>query len=94
MDKELIFVLGVYWITCTAYVIYYFNKNYRLDIGVIIMAIFLGPIIALIMKNPSDEKYDYHGDIRNHIPDFRRTTAPPPPPKKQDKIKDFKFFQK
>ena len=74
--------------------IYYFKKNYRLDIGIICLAIFLGPIIAIIMKNPEEE--ELRDQVRQFdIPDFRHTTGPPPPPKKQkDKLKDFKFFQK
>lgn len=93
MDKTFLFVGGVFWLTCTAYVIYHFHKNYRINFETIFFAILLGPIIALIMKNPDEEKYEYN--YREDYPDFRNTTAPPPPPKKQkDKLRDFKFFQK
>jgi hypothetical protein len=90
MDKELLFVVGVFWLTSTAYVLYYFNKHHRVNFETVCFAILLGPIIALIMKDPEEEKYHYN--YREDIPDFNHT-PPPPPPKKQDKLKDFKFFQ-
>lgn len=89
MDKELLFVLGVFWLTCTVYVLYYFNKHHRINFEAVCFAILLGPIITLIMKDPEEEKYHYN--YREDIPDFNH--APPPPPKKQDKLKDFKFFR-
>lgn len=93
MSKEFLFVGGFFWITCTAYVLYYFNKHHRVNFETVCFAILLGPIIALIMKDPEEEKYHYNYREDNHIPDFRHTTAPPPPPKSMNK-KEFKFFQK
>lgn len=94
MDKELLFVVGVFWLTCTAYVLYYFNKHHKVNFETICFAILLGPIIALIMKDPAEEELkpqqelkDFWEDVRrrfesedNTIPDFRHTTTPPPPP--------------
>jgi hypothetical protein len=91
MDKELLFVTVVFWLTCTTYVLYYFNKHYRVNFETVCFAILLGPIIALIMKDPAEE--ELRDQVRSFdIPDFRHTTEPPPP-KKQDKLKEFKFFQ-
>jgi hypothetical protein len=43
------------------------------------------------MKDPAEE--ELRDQVRSFdIPDFRHTTEPPPP-KKQDKLKEFKFFQ-
>ena len=66
MSNELIFVVGVFWLTSTAYVIYYHNKHYKLSIETIIWAIFFGPIIALIMKNPEEES-TVAKNIEEHI---------------------------
>lgn len=66
MSNELIFVVGVFWLTSTAYVIYYHNKHYKLSIETIIWAIFFGPIIALIMKNPEEESV-VAKNIEEHI---------------------------
>ena len=86
MDKSMLFGIGWVWLTCTAYVIYHFYKYYRLNFETVFFAILLGPIIAIIMKDPAEE--ELRDQVRGFdIPDFRHTTAPPPPPKKQkDKL--------
>lgn len=80
MDKEFLIVGGFFWLTCTAYVLYYFNKHHRVNFETVCFAILLGPIIALIMKDPEEEKYhyNYREDSDNHIPDFRHTSPLPP----------------
>jgi hypothetical protein len=75
MDKELIFVVVVFWLTSSAYVLYYFNKHHKVIFETVCFAILLGPIIALIMKDPEEEKYHYN--YREDFPDFNHT--PPPP---------------
>lgn len=102
MDRELIFVIGVFWLTSTAYVIYYHNKHYKLSIETIIWAIFFGPIIALIMKNPEEESVavkniEEHIENKKHRRWFRTIPPPPtisqPPNRRPDIKKDFKFFR-
>lgn len=66
MSNELIFVVGLFWLTSAAYVIYYHNKHYKLSIETIIWAVFFGPIIALIMKNPEEES-TVAKNIEEHI---------------------------
>lgn len=76
MDKEFLIVGGFFWLTCTAYVLYYFNKHHRVNFETVCFAILLGPIIALIMKDPAEE--ELRDQVRSFdIPDFRHT--PPPP---------------
>lgn len=106
MDKELVFVVGFFWLISAAYVMYYHNKHYELSIETIIWAIFFGPIIALIMKNPSDETVERN--IKEHIENdrhrrwfqtrnlvqremFNRYTIPPPPP--TPRKKEFKLLR-
>lgn len=55
MDKELIFVVGFFWLVSALYVMYYHNKHYKINVEMIIGAILLGPLLALIMKNPEEE---------------------------------------
>ncbi len=104
MSKEFLFVGGVFWFTCTAYVLYYFNKHYRVNFETVCFAILLGPIIALIMKDPSEEELKSQQELKefwrdvarrfedndnNNLPNFRHTV---PPPKKSNRIEEFKFF--
>ncbi len=93
MSKEFIFVGGIFWLTCTAYVLYYFNKHYRVNFETVCFAILLGPIIALIMKDPAEEELkpqrelkEFWEDVKrrfenedNTPPNFRHTIPPPPP---------------
>ena len=96
MDKELIFVVGFFWLVSALYVMYYHNKHYKINVEMIIGAILLGPLLALIMKNPEEEstvaknidehiKNDKHRrwfQTRNVIDRerFHRFNIPPPPP--------------
>ena len=93
MDKAMIVVVIVYWLTSTIYVIRHEYKNGEKAFGVVLAALLLGPIVSIFINGVKDdtEEDDMKEHTTNNIPNFR--TVPPPPPKPQHK-KDFKFFQK
>ena len=92
----MLFVIGFYWIICTVYVLYYFNKHYRVNFETVCFAILLGPIIALIMKNPEEEELKRQQELNEFWEEQARrryeniTTIDNTP--KTKKIKEFKFF--
>lgn len=84
MGKEELFVGGIFWLTCSAYVIHYDYKRKFLNLGSIFMALLLGPIIALFVKDNIKEE-----NVKESIRDYmnsdehiraRGFTIPPPPP--------------
>ena len=60
MDRELIFVTIFVWSTMSAYVMRWHYKRGDLSIGTVILAIILGPILALIIRDED------HGIKRHH----------------------------
>jgi len=56
MDKDLIFVLVLWWIISAAYVMYTHKKEYTLGFDMIIGAILLGPILALFVKDGGEHE--------------------------------------
>ena len=56
MDKDLIFVLALWWIISAAYVMYTHKKEYTLGFDMIIGAILLGPILALFVKDGGEHE--------------------------------------
>lgn len=93
MDKVMILVVLVYWLTSTAYVIHYHYKNGEMEFGVILMALLLGPILAFFIRDDikKKENTEEHIDNDNHARWFRtrslidnqrfsRLSIPPPPP--------------
>lgn len=102
MDKELIFVVGFFWLVSALYVMYYHNKHYKINVEMIIGSILLGPLLALIMKNPEEESVavkniEEHIENKKHRRWFRTIPPPPtisqPPNRRPDIKKDFKFFR-
>lgn len=109
MDRELIFVVGFFWLVSAVYVMYYHNKHYKINVEMIIGAILLGPLLALIMKDPEEESV-VAKNIEEHIENdrhrrwfqtrnlvdrerFSRFTIPPPPPIPQKQKKDYSTFK-
>ena len=71
MDRNLIFVLIMYWVISAIYVMYHQNRRYTLGLDVIIGAILLGPILALFIKD--DEHFiDKHHYIEENNNDRQR----------------------
>lgn len=60
MDRELIFVVVVFWVTMSAYVMHWHYKRGDLSLGTILLALFMGPILALIVKDNENEKKKHH----------------------------------
>ena len=56
MDKDLIFVLVLWWIISAAYVMYTHKKEYTVGLDMIIGAILLGPILALFVKDGGEHE--------------------------------------
>ena len=97
MDKTFLFVGGVFWLTCIAYVLYYYNKHYRLTFETVFFTILLAPIIALIMKDPAEEELKEQQELNDFWEETRRRYEDVPiidNTPKSKKVKDFKFFQK
>lgn len=58
MDTIILYILGMFWVTSSVYVIYYFNKKFIINYKTIFLSIIAGPFIMLIMKDePKEEKY-------------------------------------
>lgn len=55
MDRELIFVVIVFWLTMSAYVMHWHYKRGDLTIGTTLLAIMLGPILAIIIGDEEKE---------------------------------------
>ena len=95
MNNEFAVVLSFFWVVSAAYTMYTHNKCYTLSLEIIFGAIFLGPILALfvrdceekIKKQHNIQENDRHrrwfrtmSEInRQRIPGFGRTIPPPPP---------------
>ena len=99
MSNELIFVLIVFQLTSATYVMYHHKKHYKLKFEVVILSLLFGPLLALIMKDVSEERTQEES-IKNYMNSDRHIRArgfsiPPPPPISQVKKekKDFKFFR-
>ena len=106
MDKAIILVVLVYWLTSTAYVIHHHYKNGERAFGVVLAAVLLGPILAFIIKDETNEVKNQLEEDRireeehirwlgaHRLPPFQH--VPPPPnrrPNAKPYIKDFKFFK-
>jgi hypothetical protein len=61
MSNELIVVLSFFWAVSAAYTMYTHKKCYTLSIEIIIGAIFLGPILALFVRDCEHKIKKYHG---------------------------------
>lgn len=95
MSNELIVVLIFFWVTSAVYTMYTHNKCYTLSLEIIFGAIFLGPILALFVRDCEHKikKHHYIEENNRHkrwfrtineinrqrIPEFGRTIPPPPP---------------
>ena len=95
MSNELIVVLIFFWVVSAAYTMYTHNKCYTLSLEIIFGAIFLGPILALFVRDCEHKikKHHYIEENNRHkrwfrtineinrqrIPEFGRTIPPPPP---------------
>lgn len=55
MNKDLIFVVLVFWVTMSAYVMHWHYKRGDLSIGTILLALMLGPILAFIIRDEIKE---------------------------------------
>jgi len=95
MNNEFAVVLSFFWVVSAAYTMYTHNKCYTLSFEIIFGAIFLGPILALFVRD-CEEKIKKQHNIqendrhrrwfqtmrlinRNSIPNWGRTIPPPPP---------------
>ena len=65
----MILVVVVYWLTSTAYVIHYHFKNGEKAFGVVLMALLLGPILAIIIKD--EKRKSEEENITEHIENDR-----------------------
>jgi len=95
MSNELIVVLTFFWVVSAAYTMYTHKKCYKLSLEIIFGAIFLGPILALFVRDCEHKIKKHHGIEennrhrrwfqtlglinRNVIPNWSRTIPPPPP---------------
>lgn len=60
MDRNLIFVVLVFWTTMSAYVMHWHHKRGDLSIGTIILALILGPLLAIIIRDNEHEIKKHH----------------------------------
>ena len=95
MDRNIIFVIIVFWVTMSAYVMHWHYKRGDLSLGTVLLALFIGPVLALIIRDNEHEIKKHHyveendrhrrwfrtmGEInRQSIPNYGRTIPPPPP---------------
>ena len=72
MSNELIVVLSFFWVVSAAYTMYTHKKCYTLSIEIIIGAIFLGPILALFVRDCEHKIKKHHGVEENENDRHRR----------------------
>ena len=60
MDRNLIFVVIVFWITMSAYVMHWHYKRGDLSLGTVLLALFIGPVLALIIRDNEHEIKKHH----------------------------------
>jgi len=61
MSNELIIVLVFFWIVSAAYTMYTHNKCYTLNLEIVLGAIFLGPILAIFVRDCEHKIKKHHG---------------------------------
>ena len=59
MDKELLFVLLFFWLISAAYVMHWHYKRGDLSLGTVLLALIMGPVLALLIR-------DNEHDIKKH----------------------------
>ena len=86
-----IIIIAIYWILSSSYVVNWHITRMDLTFGTFILALFLGPILAIIVrdfkKETNEERHDrqrrwFHMNTpldRNNIPEYGRSIPPPPP---------------
>ena len=65
MSRELIVVLMFFWVVSATYTMYTHKKCYTLSIEIIIGAIFLGPILALFVRDCEHKIKKNHGVVES-----------------------------
>ena len=55
MNKDLIFVIVVFWVTMSAYVMHWHYKRGDLSIGTILLAMMMGPVLVFIIRDEIKE---------------------------------------
>lgn len=71
MSNELIVVLTFFWVASAAYTMYTHKKCYTLSLEIIFGAIFLGPILALFVRD-CEHKIKKHHNIQENVNDRHR----------------------
>lgn len=72
MDKDLIFVVFVFWATMSAYVAYWHYKRGDLSIGTMVLALILGPLLAIIIRDNENDIKKQNNIEENNNDRYRR----------------------
>jgi hypothetical protein len=72
MSNELIVVLTFFWVMSAAYTMYTHKKCYTLSLEIIFGAIFLGPILAIFVRDCEHKIKKHHGIEENENDRHRR----------------------
>ena len=72
MDRNIIFVIIVFWVTMSAYVMHWHYKRGDLSLGTVLLALFIGPVLALIIRDNEHEIKKHHYIEENENDRHRR----------------------
>ena len=107
--KIFLSVLIVYWFICFVYMLRWHADQGNLSVGTVILAMIIGPVIALVIKSENSwrdgDSLDYHGQRTREkleaniraLEEIRRRYDNVPiidNTPKTKKLEKFKFFQK
>jgi hypothetical protein len=96
MEKIVAFLIILYWVVSSGYLIRWHYKQGNLSYGTIFISILSGPALAILVRASEKETYNNSSNrwmrLRDSVSTRGFHSLPPPP--LISKKKNFKFFQK